>query len=116
MTDWSYYFHGQGCCVRHAVSGVAIAVDFYEGTTEWIDSTFFLWFLESLKSPSFIEQQRIALHPTLETLLLSFDELVEADILFRRGRSNAVRLSDEFRGWGAQVDDLDASDADVEPK
>lgn len=109
MSDWEYDFHGRGCCLTNRISGESIDVDFYDGSAEWFDDFFFMNFLKSLKKPPFVEGRVILLHPALETIRLSFDELLDLELLERRTDSKVVRLSPACREWAAAIDQLDAN-------
>jgi len=54
--DWSFFFHGCGCCLTNDVTGVCIDVDFtQEGESNRIDRFFYSNFLSSLERPEFPE-------------------------------------------------------------
>jgi hypothetical protein len=106
LTDWMYSFHGRGCCLTSRLTGESIDVDFYDGTAEWFDDYFYLNFLRSLKQPEFVEQRIIALHPTLDTALLAFDELCELGLLEKHPDSKVVRLHESCRDWREEVDQI----------
>lgn len=55
MADWSYLFHGRGCCLTHR-DGTAIDVDFDERGADGIDPFFYARYLDSLSAPRGIEQ------------------------------------------------------------
>lgn len=92
LTDWEYYFHGRGCCLTHRITGESLDVDFYDETGDWFDVYFYINYLESLKSPEYAEKRLIDLHPSLRSIRLSFEELVEAHLLERRPERSVVRL------------------------
>jgi hypothetical protein len=53
--EWTYYFHGRGCCLTHA-DGAEIDVDFTDdGESTQIDPYFYSNFLQSLRKPEFPE-------------------------------------------------------------
>jgi hypothetical protein len=108
-TDWEFHFHGRGCCLTNRLSGQTIDVDFYDGSADWFDDFFYCDFLKSLKDPDFVEQRIISLHPTIETVRLSLDELVDVGLLFRRPGYKVVRLAEDCSEWGDRVDKLDAA-------
>jgi hypothetical protein len=58
-TDWEYYFHGRGCCLTNRITGESIDVDFFDGSSDWIDDFFFIRYLESLKQPAFMKRRPI---------------------------------------------------------
>ena len=92
LTDWEYYFHGIGCCLTHRITGESLDVDFYDQTGDWFDVYFYINYLKSLKAPEFAEHRLIKLHPSLETLRLAFEELLEADLLVQHPESRMLRL------------------------
>lgn len=93
LTDWEYYFHGQGCCLTHRVTGEEIDVDFCDDTADWFDRHFFVNYLESLKAPEFAEQRLIELHNAKRTVLLAFDSLLQARLLERHQEHGVRRLA-----------------------
>lgn len=95
LTDWEYYFHGRGCCLTHRTSGESIDVDFYDSTVDWFDAFFYLCYLESLKEPFFVEERLVAFHPSLRTIRLSMNELLENGHLERFEDRHVVRLAFE---------------------
>lgn len=55
--DWSYFFHGSGCCLKNRVSGVEIDVDFTpDGRCDEIDPFFYDRYLLSLRQPHLPEK------------------------------------------------------------
>jgi hypothetical protein len=80
-TDWEFTFHGRGCCLTHRATGETIDVDFYEPTGEYIDTWFYIRYLESLRHPEPPEARLIALVPSLEPIGLSVAELIAAGAL-----------------------------------
>ncbi len=93
LTDWEYYFHGRGCCLTHRLTGESLDVDFYDETGDWFDVYFFINYLESLKAPpEFAERRLIDLHPSLTSIRLSFEELVETGLLERHPERSVLRL------------------------
>jgi hypothetical protein len=107
LTEWEYRLHGRGCCVTNRVSGECIDVDFYDESPEWIDVYFFRDFLASLRQPRFVERRIIALHPTLDTISLTFDRLVELGLVVRRADSHVMRVAVDCAEWLQQLDELD---------
>lgn len=98
-TDWEYRFHGRGCCLTNRITGESIDVDFYDETGDWLKEYFYEGYLESLKAPEIWEQRVIELHPSLETVALAFQNLIENGLLEKHPESSVVRLgfdSDEF--------------------
>ncbi|QDT29916.1 hypothetical protein Enr10x_52730 [Gimesia panareensis] len=100
-TDWEYRFHGRGCCLTNRITGELLDVDFYDETADWFNSYFYEGYLESLKEPEIWERHVIKLHPSLETVAISFQNLIENGLLEKHPESSVVRLgfeSDEFLG------------------
>lgn len=100
-TDWKYRFHGRGCCLTNRITGEMIDVDFFDETADWIDCYFYEGYLESLKEPEIWERRVIELHPSIETVDLSIQNLMELGLLEKYPDSSGVRLgfdSDEFLG------------------
>ena len=93
LSDWAYNFHGCGCRLTHRGTGEAIDVDFCDSSSNWFDSFFFSRYLESLKTPTFVEQRLIQLHPSFRTVLLAIDRLRESDLLERYEDRGAFRLA-----------------------
>ncbi|MCA9091164.1 MAG: hypothetical protein KDA90_21305 [Planctomycetaceae bacterium] len=106
LSAWEYVLHGRGCCLTHRITGESIDVDFYDGSPDWIDDYFYLAYLHSLKKPEFIEQRLIALHPTLETIKLAFDELLVAGVLEKHPESKVVKPLDELQALGEDINQL----------
>ncbi|WP_298867321.1 hypothetical protein [uncultured Gimesia sp.] len=94
-TDWKYNFHGRGCRLKNRISGECIDVDFFDDTADWFDDYFYNIFLKSLKQPEIWEQRVIELHPSIDTVLLAFDELQNAGLLEKHSDKHVVRLSFE---------------------
>lgn len=90
--DWEYYFHGRGCCLTHRQSGEAIDVDFYDDSCDWTDPYFFVWYLESLKAPAFVEERVKALHPRGAAVRLAMRRLKDAGLLETFEESSGVRV------------------------
>lgn len=93
LIEWRYYFHGRGCCLTHRTTGEAIDVDFFDETADWIDEFFYGTYLESLQTPTFVEQRLLALHPSVGTIVIAVEELVSLGLLEQFADSNAVRLA-----------------------
>lgn len=54
--EWSYHFHGCGCCLTNEADGAEIDVDFdEEGESTRIDPYFYTNFLDALRKPEFPE-------------------------------------------------------------
>lgn len=81
LTDWTYYFHGIGCCLTHRVTGESIDVDFHDDTAECIEHWFFARFLESLKDPEPTEARVKELFPAYDTISLSISALRQCEVL-----------------------------------
>ena len=92
-TNWEYDFHGSGCCLRNRISGECIDVDFFDDTADWFDEYFYTSYLDSLKQPEIWEERVIELHPSVETVLIAFDELRNAGLLEKHPDKHVVRLS-----------------------
>lgn len=92
LIEWRYYFHGRGCCLTHRTTGEAIDVDFFDETADWIDEFFYGTYLQSLHTPTFVEQRLLALHPSVGTIAIAVEELVNLGLLEQFADSNAVRL------------------------
>ena len=92
LSDWEYYLHGRGIQLTNRLSGEAIDVDFHDGAADYFDEYFFHQYLRSLKKPEFCEQRLMALHPTLDSLSLSFDELLESELIVSEENSCSTRL------------------------
>jgi uncharacterized protein DUF6896 len=54
LPDWSYMFHGVGCCFTH-LDGIVIDVDFDEYGADSVDPYFYGRYLASLPHPSGVE-------------------------------------------------------------
>lgn len=93
LIEWRYYFHGRGCCLTHRTTGEAIDVDFFDETADWIDEFFYGTYLESLQTPTFVEERLLALHPSVGTIAIAVEELVNLGLLEHFADSNAVRLA-----------------------
>lgn len=81
LAEWEYLFHGCGCAVTHRISGEMVDVDFYDATADWINPSFFIEYMRSLKSPGFAERRAVELHPSINTFYQSIDELFELELL-----------------------------------
>lgn len=81
LTDLEYLFHGCGCAVTHRISGEMIDVDFYDATADWINPSFFIEYMRSLKSLGFAERRAIDLHASINTFYQSLDELFDLNLL-----------------------------------
>jgi hypothetical protein len=81
LTDWEFTFHGRGCRLTHRATGEMIDVDFYEPTGEYIDTCFYIGYLESLRHPEPPEERLIALCPSLESIRLCVADLTAAGAL-----------------------------------
>lgn len=92
LTDWEYFFHGRGCCLTHRITGESLDVDFHDDTARWFDDYFFINYLQSLRTPEFAEHRLIELHPSLNPIRLSLQELLEAGLLEGHPESKGVRL------------------------
>lgn len=93
--QWEYYFHGRGCCLTHRQTGEAIDVDFYDDSCDWTDPYFFVWHLESLKAPAFVEERVKALHLSTSTVRLAIRRLKEDGLLEFFEESSGVRVGFE---------------------
>jgi hypothetical protein len=93
LIEWRYYFHGRGCCLTHRTTGEAIDVDFFDETADWIDEFFYTTYLQSLQSPKFVERRLLTLHPSVETIVIAVEELVNLGLLEQFADSNAFRLT-----------------------
>ena len=109
MLDWEYYFHGRGCCLTHRATGEAIDVDFYDSTADWFDAFFFVQYLQSLKSPTFVEQQVVRLHPSYETAVLAIDRLWDMELLERFEDDGAFRLAFDHEELASLLDKIESS-------
>ena len=54
LPEWSYFFHGCGCCLTHK-DGTSIDVDFDEHGADGIDPFFYAQYLGSLPAPTGVE-------------------------------------------------------------
>lgn len=103
---WEYYLHGRGCCLTNRITGESIDVDFYDGMSDWIDDFFYIGFLKSLKNPEPIEKRLIELFPSIETVILEFEELLELGILQKHPDSKVVTPLEEFLALSDGIDKL----------
>ncbi|RLS57113.1 MAG: hypothetical protein DWH91_05080 [Planctomycetota bacterium] len=103
-TDWEYYFHGRGCCLSNRITGESIDVDFYDGISDWIDDFFFVRFLESLKKPEPIEHRLIHLHPTIETVVLGINQLLDEGLLQKHSDSKVFKPLDDFQDLADDIE------------
>jgi hypothetical protein len=106
MTDWEYHLHGCGCCLTNRLTGESIDVDFVDGSAEWFDRYFFIWFLKSLKAPQLCERRLIELHPTLETVVLTFAEVCDLGLVHTLGNRKSVQLAPDCRQWAEKLERL----------
>lgn len=82
LPEWEYYFHGLGCRLTHKVRGEAIDVDFHDGdSAEFIDTYFYVNYLESLRHPDPAERRLLDLNPSVRPVTLSVAELAAANML-----------------------------------
>jgi hypothetical protein len=93
LPEWEYYFHGQGCCLTHRVTGECIDVDFYGDNAESFDIWFYTHYLESLRAPEPPEQRLRALHGSLRPLQLAIADLQAAGAL-TGGETHPCRVSE----------------------
>ena len=96
LPDWSFYFHGVGCCLTHA-DGTCIDVDFVDGGTDWIDPYFYQTFLQSLPEPEPAEARLRASAP-LTGYWMADMEALDAEGLIEG--DHRVRLTDAGRRLG----------------
>lgn len=95
--DWKFYFHGIGCELINTITGEEIDVDFFDYTADWFDENFYLHYLESLKTPAVWEERVRHLHPTLETVFISTDELLEHQLLELHSEKHPFRLAFDWK-------------------
>lgn len=107
-TEWEYYFHGRGCCLTHRVTGEAIDVDFFDATADWSDPYFYVWYLKSLKSPSFAEGRLLALYGSAEPVELAFQELLEGGFLIKHPDYACVKLATDCLALDDRVELLES--------
>jgi hypothetical protein len=96
LPKWEYYFHGRGCCLTNRISGEAIDVDFYDDSADYFDLFFYLNYLKSLKDPEPVERHLIKLHPSFNSLALSFADLKDAGALVPFEDRSVCKLSDSI--------------------
>lgn len=75
--DWSFYFHGRGCCLTHD-DGTTLDVDFVDGGSDVVDPYFFLHYLDSVADPGLPAQRLQRPAPTREFWLPWVDQLQRA--------------------------------------
>ncbi len=92
LPDWEYDFHGCGCCLTNRLSGESIDVDFYDNSPDWFDDFFYTSYLRSLEQPEIWERRVLELHPSIDTVILAFEELLNAGLLKKRQDHKVVQL------------------------
>jgi hypothetical protein len=108
MLEWEYYFHGIGCCLTHRVTGEAIDVDFYDDLGNYVDHWFYVQYLRSLKTPEPTEARLLELHPSVDTVVLSLEQLHAAGFLEKHPERRVVRVTDEALDLLNLVDQINA--------
>lgn len=108
LTDWEYRFHGCGCALTHRVSGEMIDVDFYDATADWINPSFFVEYMRSLKSPGFAERRAIDLHASINTFYQSIDELFDLKLIQSMEDDTPYCLAFPSLDLGEQLEALEA--------
>ena len=87
--DWSYFFHGGGCCLTNDVAGDRVDVDFTrDGGSDKIDPFFYSEFLQSLSRREFPEEIIRRVEP--------FEHAWQAEI-DRLGAANCVETEHGLR-------------------
>ena len=105
--EWEYFFHGCGCCFTHRLTGERIDVDFFDETADWFDRYFYVWYLQSLKSPPVAEERLLALHSSAEAVILSFSELLDLGLLERPPERGCIRLASDCLALEDRLDALE---------
>lgn len=96
MTEWEYRFHGRGCKLTHRITGESIDVDFYDEEGEWFDGWFYCRHLKNARNLAPPERRLVELHPSIDTVLLTLEELKRAGLAMAIQENRAVfTLSDE---------------------
>lgn len=108
LSVWEYYFHGRGCCLTHRMSGEAIDVDFYDASADWFDEFFYLNYLRSLRSPTFVEEQLLRLHPSICTVRLSLVSLLPLGLLEQFEDGKIVKLAFDSEPLAGLLDVLES--------
>ncbi|WP_417386356.1 hypothetical protein [Gimesia sp.] len=80
-TDWEYDYQGRCCRLTNRITGELIDVNFYDETADWFNGYYYEWYLKSLKEPEIWERRVIELHPSLETVALAFQGLLDIGLL-----------------------------------
>lgn len=108
-SDWEYYFHERGCCFTNRGSGEVIDVDFLDSTADWIVSSYYEDYLASLRTPSFVEERVIGLHPSYKTVAVDINGLLDAELLHSQGQNHSLCLTFDHRPLAKLVSALEAS-------
>lgn len=97
MPEWEYYFHGQGCCLTHKITGEDIDVDFWDDTAEYFDVFFYTKYLESLRNPEPPERRLLDLHRSVRPVNIAVTRLLAAGAMTpMHGRdSHPLRIAEE---------------------
>jgi len=93
--EWEYYFHGRGCCLTHRGTGEAIDVDFFDATGDYFSLWFYKSYLKSLKNPELPEKRLIELHPSIDSIDVSAEELFESFAFEKHPDGSVSKLSAE---------------------
>lgn len=109
LQSWEYELHGRGCRLTNRITGESIDVDFYDGSADWIDDYFFVEFLRSLKNPEPIEKRLIELHPSQETVILAFGELLNEGVVARHPEAKVVQPLEELLALSERIDLLNGA-------
>ena len=101
LPEWSYRFHGIGCCLTHR-DGTVIDVDFVKGSPDWIDGFFYREYLGSLPQADAIEARLRRPEPTTGYWFADFPSLAQAGLVEGGHR---VRLTELGHAWGQALED-----------
>lgn len=71
---WTYYFHGQGCCLTHQ-DGTSLDVDFPQGRVDSIDPYFYACYLETVPSLPPLESELRGRYPEENAWMFDVEEL-----------------------------------------
>jgi hypothetical protein len=101
--DWSYFFHGRGCCLTHT-DGTAIDVDFADdGSTQEIDPYFYLQYLTSAKNLDWCEKKILGQAGLEMRWKVALPVLHKAGLIVQQHR---CRLTEEGRSMAEALEPL----------
>ena len=99
LPEWSYFFHGCGCCLTHR-DGTSIDVDFDESGAESIDPFFYANYLDSLPVPLGIESLLRRPEPLATSWMADLDGLRALGFIDGQHR---FRITELGLRWAAAI-------------